>query len=54
MNGDLLEGDERHRKMGIDFSGMDENARRLVKNGYKDYEFTGEGVQVLQDAGGKV
>ena len=32
------EGDERHRKMVIDFFGMGENSKRLMKNGYKEDE----------------
>ena len=32
------EADERHRKMVIDFSGMGENSKRLMKNGYKEDE----------------
>ena len=30
------EGYERHRKMVVDFFGMDENSKKLIKNGHKD------------------
>ena len=30
------EGDERHRKIVIDFFGKDENSKKLMQNGYKD------------------
>ena len=54
------EGDEHHRKMVIDFFGMDENSTKWTKNGYKDDDVKDatdsrhSGVQVVQDVGSKV
>ena len=35
LAGSYLEGDERHKRMVIDIFGMDEHAKKFVKNGYK-------------------
>ena len=34
----IWEGDERQRKMVIDFFGMDENSKKLMLNGYENDE----------------